>query len=91
MKRRKIIISAQEHIDILKKFNIKANRIPKSYKGKDHKKWLSHAMFMLQRIEKYIYSGHRDKAMRWLSCAQGIMMFAGLINIKAAKEILKPS
>jgi hypothetical protein len=91
MQRRKILAAAEHYIIFLTKKNYVPQRAPRNYQGTDPKIWGDHALRMAHRIKLYIYTGHRDKAMRWLSNLQGILLAIGEISINQAKEQFMPN
>ncbi len=90
MKRRTILNAAAFHEIQLQESGYVPKLATANYQGTDSLIWGNYALFMIQQVRIYIYSGHRDKAMRWLSCVQGIMLAIGIVSITDSKMQLKP-
>jgi hypothetical protein len=90
MKRKTILAVAEYHERQLQDAGYIPKRSPRSYNGRSQKIWGNHALFMVRRIRLMLFTKHRDKAMRWLSCVQGIIMAQGITSINSSKILLKP-
>lgn len=90
MKRVTILKAAAHYDGLLKEAGFKPERLKRNYIGRDKKLWENHAFFIISRVKLLIYSGHRDKAMRWLSCGQGIINALGISCISESKIQLMP-
>ena len=90
MKRKTVLVAAEHHERQLQEQGFKPIRAPRHYRGRSRKIWGNHALFMVRRIRLMLYTKHRDKAMRWLSCVQGIMMAQSITSIAESKMHLKP-
>ena len=90
MKRVTILRAAAHYEELLIKKGFIPKRLPRNYKGTTKKVWGNHALFMIRRIKVYIYTWHRDKAMRWLSYCQGVINSQGISTIAESKIQLKP-
>ncbi len=90
MKRVTILRAAAHYEELLLEKGFKPKRLPRGYCGNNKKLWGNHALFMIRRIKIYIYTRHRDKAMRWLSYCQGAINASGISSISESKIQLMP-
>lgn len=90
MKRVTILRAAAHYEELLMEKGFTAKRISKNYEGANKTIWGNHALFMIRRVKVYIYTKHRDKAMRWLSYCQGLINAHGISSVAKSKIQLMP-
>lgn len=90
MKRRTILTVSEYWIKYLEEHGFTEQRAKRSYVGNDQRIHGNHALFMAYRVRTYIYTYHRDKAMRWLSALQDRLCGAGITSINTGKHLMRP-
>lgn len=90
MKRVTILKAAAHYEALLIDKGFTPKRLRRNYRGTNQKIWGNHALFMIRRVKVYIYTRHRDKAMRWLAYCQGVINAQGISTIQESKIQLMP-
>lgn len=66
--------------------SVEAIDYPHHSKVRSRKATLGHVLGMLPKMREFVAEGRRDKLMRWLGFAQGVLWSAGVYSLEDLKN-----